>query len=166
MEILFTSERTHQRADEILDYLRGPRLWIPHLDYPDFDAWADKVHWQLKSEEKRACIGLVAGAVVGAVIYQRHKTEPDTLEIKNVTVRPDMRGRYIANFLLRNAEIEGVRDFGGHQVIVDAKARNFAIRSYLFRNGYRVRKVEDLYGLGAGRDVVYHKAVGKLIRPV
>lgn len=164
MEITFTSDAVAARADELVDYMRGPRLWIPQLDYPDFDRWADKVHAQLKSEEKRALVALSCRAVVGAVVYQRHKAVPTALEIKNITVRPDMRGRFIAGFLLRNAEIEGAADYGVSEVIVDAKARNAAVRAYLLRQGYRLRGVEDLYGLGAGQDVVYGKPIGKGLR--
>ena len=164
MEITFTSDAAPARADELVDYLRGPRLWIPQLDYPDFDRWADKVHAQLKTQEKRALVALSARAVVGAVVYQRHKAVPSALEIKNITVRPDMRGRFIAGFLLRNAEIEGAADYGVREVIVDAKARNVAIRAYLWRQGYRRRGEEDLYGLGAGQDVVYGKRLGKSLR--
>lgn len=98
------------------------------------------------------------------MVYQRHKAVPSALEIKNITVRPDMRGRFIAGFLLRNAEIEGAADYGVREVIVDAKARNVAIRAYLWRQGYRRRGEEDLYGLGAGQDVVYGKRLGKSLR--
>jgi len=160
MEFTFTSDVAASRADEIVDYLRGPRLWVPSIDYPDFERWATKVHQQLKSECKRALVALSYGGVVGAVIYQRHEVEADALEIRNITVRPDVRGRYVARFLLRNAEIEGAHDFGARVVFCDAKVKNVAIRSHLLQSGYRVRRVEDLYGLGAGEDVVYAKRLG------
>jgi len=160
VEITFTTERIPTRADALVDYMRGPRLWIPRLDYPDFDAWSEKVHAQLKSEEKRAIVALARGDLVGAVVYQRHKAEPDALEVKNITVRPDHRGRYVARFLLRNAEVEGRADYGVRRVLVDAKANNLRLRAYILGQGYRVRGVADLYGLGAGPDVVYEKRIG------
>jgi ribosomal protein S18 acetylase RimI-like enzyme len=167
MHFVFTTEQTGKRADEIVDYLLGPRLWIPQVDYPDFDVWATKVpgfgswHTQLKKESKRAIIALARESVIGAIIYQRHQVLPDVLEIKNITVRPDARGRFMASFLLRNAEVEGAHDFGSHEVLVDAKARNTAIRTFLLRNSYKALGIADLYGLGAGEDVVYRK---RLIR--
>ncbi len=157
MEILFTSDRTVRMADEIVDYLTGPRLWIPQADYPDFSDWVQKVHGQLKSEEKRALVGLAAGRVVGAVVYQRHKAVPSVLEVKNITVRPDLQGRHVASFLLRNAEVEGRRDFGSSEVFVDAKVRNLGVRAFLARSGYSVFGVTDLYGLRAGEDVLFRK---------
>jgi N-acetylglutamate synthase-like GNAT family acetyltransferase len=153
-----TTDETLRRADEIVDYLRGPCLWIPRLDYPDFDRWTERVHAQLKSEAKRAVVTLSGGNVVGAVIYQRHEVE-EAIEVKNVTVRPDQQGRYVASFMLRNAEIEGATDFGVGRVIVDAKAKNLAIRSFLLKSGYRPVTTTDLYGLGAGADILYEKAV-------
>lgn len=87
------------------------------------------------------------------------KPIPEALEVKNITVRPDQRGRHIASFLLRNAEIEGRADFQSTHVLVDTKARNFPIRAYLTKNGYHVKGVTDLYGLGAGEDIVYRKAI-------
>lgn len=157
MEVTFTTERTWARADEVVDYLRGPRLWVPKIDYPDFDDWIAKVHAQLKSEEKRAVLAFVGGVVAGAVVYQRHQTRSDTLEVKNLTVRPDVQGRFFASFLMRNAEVEGASDYGIRSVVVDAKARNLAIRAFLHKNGYQALGVEDLYGRGAGEDVVYSK---------
>ena len=157
MEFVFTTEQTLSRTDEIVDYLLGPRLWIPKVDYPDYEDWIQKVHAQLKQEDKRAIVALSCRSIVGAIIYQRHQTESEALEIKNITVRPDVQGRFIASFLLRNAEVEGARDFGIQRVLVDSKARNLEIRSFLFRNGYTNLGTHDLYGLGSGEDIVYSK---------
>ena len=159
MEFLFTTERTWSLADQVVDYLKGPRLWIPRTDYPDFDAWLEGAHQQLKNEDKRALLALSMGEIVGAVIYQRHRRNPETLEIKNISVRPDARGRHVASFLLRNAEIEGAGDFGCRRVVADAKASNLGVRAYLFRNGYQLLGRQDLYGLASGEDAVYMKLV-------
>lgn len=159
MEVLFTSDRTVRMADEIVDYLLGPRLWIPQGDYPDYGDWVQRVWAQLRSEEKRALIAVCRRRVVGAVVYQPHRALPGVLEVKNLTVRPDLQGRHVASFLLRNAEVEGVRDFGSREVTLDAKVRNAAIRAFLLRNGYSVSGVHDLYGLRAGDDVVFRKGL-------
>jgi ribosomal protein S18 acetylase RimI-like enzyme len=159
MEILFSTEQSIRLADEIVDYLRGPRLWIPKVNYPDFDAWTEKVHAQIKNEAKRAILALSFGELVGAVIYQRHKEEPEALELKNITVRPDLRGRYVASFLLRNAEIEGCQDYGVSRVLVDAKADNYGIRALFLQSGYKTVEAMDLYGLGAGTDIIYSKSI-------
>lgn len=144
-------------ADQVADYLRGPRLWVPRTDYPDFEEWLQRAHAQLKSEEKRAVLALSGGDIVGAVIYQRHRRDAGVLEIKNVSVRPDARGRHVASFLLRNAEVEGAADFSCLSATADTKAGNFAMRSYLVRNGYSLSGGLDLYGLSSGEDAIYTK---------
>ena len=157
MDFRFTNEFAPSKIDEIVGFLMGPRLWIPHADYPDFLDWAQKVHEQLKAEAKRAIVALEHGQVVGAAVYQRHKTDADALELKNLTVRPDKRGRYLASFLVRNMEIEGAAEFKSVRVVCDAKAGNFGIRMFLERQRYRVIGRQDLYGIGGGQDLIFRK---------
>jgi GNAT superfamily N-acetyltransferase len=157
MDYRFTNEYPTSKIDEIVHYLAGPRLWIPQQDYPDFSDWAQKVHTELTTTQKRALIALSGNDVVGVTIYQQHKQRPDTLEIKNLTVRPDARGRHIASFLLRNAELEGMRDFHTTNSICDAKIHNHAIMYFLLKHHYTILGRHDLYGLRAGTDVVYTK---------
>lgn len=167
MEFLFTTEASVTRTDEIIHFLRGPRLWIPSGGYPDFDEWTDKVHRQLRAEEKRAIVAISRGDVVGAIVYQRDRSDPAILEVKNLTVRPDARGRYLASFLARNAEIEGAADFPGvTSAHCDAKAGNAGIRLFLLRSGYRIAGRADLYGKGGGEDLLFRKPLAnRVIRP-
>lgn len=161
MDFRFTTDESVRRADEVADYLRGPRLWIPRTDYPDFEEWLSRAHSQLKREEKRAVLALDSGRIAGVVLYQEHRGLPGVLELKNISVRPDVRGRHFAAFMLRNAEVEGVRDFGTRSVVVDAKSGNRGIRSLLLGAGYRPSSVIDLYGLDSGKDVVYSKTTAR-----
>lgn len=158
MEFLFTTEQTYNRADELVDYLRGPRLWIPRTDYPDYDRWLLKVHRQLKSEEKRAIMALRGDEIIGSVVYQRHPELADVLEVRTISVAPDARGRHVASFLMRNAEIEGHADFNTSAVVVDAKAKNTGIRHLMQHCGYESLGPRDLYSLGAGEDVLFLKS--------
>lgn len=157
-EMLFTvTNENAGRVDEIVDYMRGPRLWIPQLDYPDYDLWIQRVHSQLSHDKKRAMVALDRGNVMGAVVYQHHASLPGTLEIKNITVRPDVRGRHIAGFLLRNAEIEGRIDFNTSRIVVDTKKSNLEMRAFLLSQRYRPICEVDLYSLSAGDDIVFEK---------
>ena len=157
MDFRFTNDYPVSKLEEIVSYLLGPRLWIPQTDYPDFLDWAGKTYAELKKENKRAIIALSGKEIVGAAIYQRHKKYSEALEIKNITVRPDVRGRYVANFLMRNTEVEGAQEFNSNYAICDAKAKNFSVRYFLLKNRYLPMANEDLYGLGAGKDIVYRK---------
>ena len=158
MNVSFTTDETVRRADELIDYMRGPRLWIPSVDYPDFDEWSERARIQFRREDERAVLAISDGNIVGAVVYQRHASDPSALEIKNLTVRPDQRGRHVASFLLRNAEIEGMHDYPGvFRCVLDAKARNFGMRAFLLRFGYVPWHVRDVYGLGCGVDIVFSR---------
>ena len=157
MHFTFTNEYPASRVDEIVSYLVGPRLWVPSSDYPDFLDWAERSHRALVQGSKRAVIALTSGDVAGVIIYQRHKQHRDALELKNLTVRPDLHGRHIASFLLRNAEIEGAREFNSRLVVCDAKAKNFAICRFLLSHHYTIAARRDLYTLDSGVDLVYHK---------
>ncbi len=157
MDFKFTNDYPFSRLDEIVSYLLGPRLWIPSTDYPDFLDWADRTWLELKKENKRAIITLSYNGIVGITVYQRHKKYADALEIKNLTVRPDYRGRYIASFLLKNTEIEGAKEFKSKYILCDAKAKNISVRNFLFKNRYQIMAKTDLYNLSAGEDLVYRK---------
>lgn len=163
MDFRFTTDYLLSQIDEIVAYLLGPRLWIPQTDYPDFLDWAQKAHQELRREKKRAIVALSYNQIVGAVIYQRHRQYREALELKNLTVRPDQRGRYIASFLLRSAEVEGVKEFESTYALCDAKAHNFAIRMFLLGQRYLTITQADLYHHGAGDDIVYRKDLHKLL---
>jgi ribosomal protein S18 acetylase RimI-like enzyme len=159
MQVLMTNELPISRTDEVVEHLLKPRLWIPHADYPDYSLWIDRVHEQLRKETKRSMVALEGGRVVGVVLYQQHRSLSQTLEIKNISVRPEKAGRYIASFLLRNAEIEGAREYQAQTVTVDAKAGNKGIRLFLLAHRYRITQEQDLYGLGSGPDLVFTKVL-------
>lgn len=163
MDFRFTTDYLPSQIDEIVAYLLGPRLWIPQTDYPDFLDWAQKAHQELRREKKRAIVALSHNQIVGVVIYQHHRQYREALELKNLTVRPDQQGRYIASFLLRNAEVEGMKEFGSTYALCDAKAYNFAIRMFLLRQRYLAIAQDDLYHHGAGDDIVYRKDLHKLL---
>lgn len=160
MEYRFTTEFAESKIDEIVHFLLGPRLWVPATDYPDFLDWADRCVAQLKHQHKRAVLCMQGMALVGVALYQRHKQYADTLEIKNLTVLPQVRGRYIASFLLRNAEVEGQRDFASQWAVGDAKSTNYSVAQFMTRHHYAIADQRDLYQKGAGQDLVFRKKLG------
>jgi ribosomal protein S18 acetylase RimI-like enzyme len=159
LDIRVTNDLGPTRTDEIVAHLHRPRLWVPENDYPDYLGWLERAHAQLKLGSKQAMVALSCGNVVGVVLYQKHQDVPDTLEIKNISVRPEVEGRYLASFLLKNAEVEGSRDFKTGCVTVDTKASNVGMRLFLLRHRYTIQAEVDLYGLKAGQDLVFRKTV-------
>jgi ribosomal protein S18 acetylase RimI-like enzyme len=159
VNIVFTNEHGSTRTDEIVDHLRRPRLWIPQADYPDYDTWLERVHQQLCREDKQAMVAIESTRVVAAIVYQRHKELPNVLEVKNISVKPEARGRLVASFMLRNVEVEGARGLNASRIVIDAKKDNVGVRLFLLQHRYVPITTTDLYSLGAGQDVVFEKHI-------
>lgn len=155
----FSNEQTSAHTANVMSVLERPRLWIPQTDYPDYFEWLGKVGEELETEQKRAMLAYFGSVPVGSVVYQRSKTNPKSLEVKNISVSPDVRGRHVASFLLRNAEIEGSRqDFTGcTEAIVDTKLTNSGMIAFLIDQHYLPIQITDLYGLTSNADVVLTK---------
>jgi ribosomal protein S18 acetylase RimI-like enzyme len=162
MNFTFTNQIPHSKLDELLEYLRGPRLYLAQADYPDHESWLHKAYGELSSNKKRAIVASHNGRVVGATIYQRHKEKPELLELKNFTVRPDYEGRYVGSFLLRNTEIEGLREFKDIiGITLDSKTNNHAFKHFVTkRHGYFIAHKTDLYSQGTGEDYIFQKNFG------
>ena len=161
-EFRFNNDHNSAEVADIVDVLRQPRLWIPtEKDYPNHGAWLDKTEDLIISGKKRAMAAYMGKDAVGTVIYQRDPKEPTLLEIRNISVSDDARGRYVGSFLLRNAEIEAAQnDFPGiEQYVVDTKTSNVEMIAFLESQGYSVQDITDLYGIGAGLDAVMSKPV-------
>lgn len=155
----FVGEPRMQDIGNIIGILEKPRLWVPQTDYPDYFDWLQKVETELQTEIKRTILAYSGQEPVGAVLYQRHKSRQGTVEIKNLSVSPDVRGRHVGSFLLRNAEVEAL-DFDYpdcSRLVLDAKLSSTGIIAFLIKHGYQPEAVQDLYGLGAGADLVMTK---------
>jgi len=163
-EIRFTNEHNIQGIGNVIGVLERPRLWVPASDYPDYYYWLHKVENELGSQVKRAMLAYSGGDPVGVVLYQRHKKQPDAVEIKNISVSPEVRHRYFGSFLLRNVEMEALgSDFPAcSKLIVDTKVGNEGMIGFLLRNKYIPNGVADLYGLGAGDDILFSKNPAQL----
>jgi len=158
----FTNEHSSAGAADVIDVLRRPRLWIPtEHDYPNHDAWLDKTEAQIASGAKRAMSGYMGNRAIGAVIYRQSPEDLDIVDIRNISVSDDARGRYVGSFLLRNAELEASQiDFPGtREFVVDTKIANTEMIEFLMSHGYSIKEITDLYGLGAGLDAVMAKPV-------
>jgi len=163
-EFRFNNEHTSAEVADIIDVLRQPRLWIPTgKDYPNHKNWLDKTEAQIASGSKKAMAAYMGKDAVGTVIYQELVGDIKTLEIKNISVSDDARGRYVRSFLLRNAEVEAIQnDFPNiEEIVVDTKLSNAQMIAFLESQDYSVKEITDLYGLGAGLDVVMSKLLTK-----
>jgi ribosomal protein S18 acetylase RimI-like enzyme len=157
----FDNEHSATQVANIVDVLRQPRLWIPtEKDYPNHGEWLDKTEALIASGKKRAMAAYMGNQAIGAVIYQQSVESPSVVEIRNISVSPDGRGRHIGSFLLRNVEIEAARnDFSEiNEFVVDTKLTNTGMIAFLKSEGYSIKETTDLYGLNAGLDAVLSKS--------
>lgn len=174
----FTLDPYHYIA-EICELIIGPAIWFPHgrvKDYPDIGDWSQKVWNELNSGTKRSALALTRignlEKIIGVLIYQRHKTNQFWLELKNLSVDPQFSRRGIASFLLKQAEIEGLREFPETtKIVCDTKAERTGVVNFLSTNRYKLIGVDNIYKFSsAGPDAIFEKNIlchsPKILRPV
>lgn len=160
-EFRFTNEHRASEVGNVAAVLGRPRLWIPTgLDYPDHPQWLERAEDQIQTGKKRVMLAYRGVEPIGAVVYQRHEARPTVVEVRNISISPDSRGRYIGSFLLRTTELEAVRhDFPDTaSVMVDTKLTNKGMITFLEANGYALESITDLYGTGVD-DAVFLKPI-------
>lgn len=152
-----------QRAAHVIDMLRGKRLWIPETDYPGHGEWLERAEAELVANTKRAMAMYDGGTPMGVVIYQQDKLDPKRLELKNISVNPEVRNRLVGSYLLRNVEHEAaMNDFPDIQRFgVDTKTSNPEMIGFLVSQGYSEVDRADLYDTGMV-DAVLEKKVNQL----
>ena len=146
--------------DAVAKLLRGPRLWIPSDDYPGHFIWVEQAIADIEDGRKMAIAAFMGLTPVGSITYQVHPKLPNTLEIKNLAVQPEVAGRYFASFLLRQVEVEGKNNLGVVDVIGDTKATNSGLLAFITQAGYKLNPPEILdtnYGHNGVPDVVFTK---------
>lgn len=142
--------------------LRRPRLWIPtEADYPRHSEWLDKVEAEVLDGSRRAFLARNGLTPTGVLVYKRDDDDPTILKIRNISVPPEERGRFVASYMLRNVELEiGPEDYPGvSSVVIDTKLSNREMLEFLIWHGYSLTEVTDLYQDGTGLDAVLTKSL-------
>lgn len=161
-EFRFSNEHPPAELGNVLRFLSEPRLWIPSTrDYPDFRQWLEKTEAGIAAGTVRTMVAYIQQAPVGAVVYKTDEADESLLKIRNISVSPNARERYMGAFLLRNTEIEASKhDYPAvKRVLVDTKQRNTGMIGFLIANGYQSIGSKDLYSLGTGQDVLLAKSL-------
>ncbi|HEY8992509.1 MAG TPA: GNAT family N-acetyltransferase [Candidatus Microsaccharimonas sp.] len=147
LDFRFSNAPNSENQDAVANLLIQPRLWIPSGDYPAHLDWRDKALAEIAGDKKRAMIAYWGKEAVGSVVYQRDPTQPETIEIRNLSIEPYARGRHIASFLVRQVEREAALDFpGSTRMVTDTKRTNAGLIAFAFENGYHVETVVALDG--------------------
>ena len=162
INVRFSSDVNGHLLSAVEAVLLGPRLMISRQDYPGHEEWVSKAYAEVKNEQKRAIVAWDGQVPVGLVIYQRHKVDNRAVEIKNLTVDPRYGNRYLASFLLRNAEREAYfNDFVGvRYAVADLKANNYSMILFVRKHHYYIQEqslVETQFEHNGYPDLVIRK---------
>ena len=161
MNIRFTDEMNPRNAAGVIDVLRAPRLWIPTV--ADYGArhgeWLGKVEHGLIDGTRHALHARVGRQSVGAIVYRPNESDLRIIDIRNISIHPDVKGRRFGTFMLRNIEMLAQEQYADvERFRIDTKATNTEMLSFLSEQGYGLTSVSDLYGDGKP-DVVLEKSL-------
>jgi ribosomal protein S18 acetylase RimI-like enzyme len=163
IEIKFSNDHSPRQRSKVMTVLKLPRLWIPTAaDYPRHDEWLDKTESEIADGTRGAMLGCSDHNPVGAIIYRRHKTQGNVVELRNISISPSVRGRLFGAFMLRQVEVDVTlnNEFVGIDTFsVDTKVTNTGMIGFLESQGYSytLADIADLYHDGTGDDVTLTK---------
>jgi hypothetical protein len=123
MNFQFTDIQTRNELSKLINFLHKQ-----DLNYPKYDTWVQKTESELDSGHKKAILAFSEGKIVGNLVYQQHKINPEFLEFKNIRTHPKIRNRYFAKFMLRQAETEN-QNYDA--IIVDAPIESVNMINFL-----------------------------------
>ncbi|MFH1174562.1 MAG: GNAT family N-acetyltransferase [archaeon] len=139
-------------------------LVVQDLSYPGYQDWVMRTEHELAKGFKTAIIAEANKRIVGDLVYQQHKSLPKTMELKNMRIHPDVKDRYFAQFMLRNAEREA-RLQGMDRILCDVRETPAMddVLNVLFRTGYNVLFRVPLYE-SMQEEIVLSKELNKAPR--
>ena len=162
INLRFSNELSKSQLGDVMKVLSRPRLWIPtSADYPRHQEWLDKSEAQIAEGSKRALLAYADNTPVGAIVYRRHETEEKTVEIRNISIDPAIRGQLFGAFMLRQVETDVLANEypKADTFVVDTKINNTSMISFLENQGYRRSNTLDLYQDGTGMDAILVKTL-------
>jgi len=133
----FTDIQSRNELSQLIDFLHRQ-----NLNYPNYDDWVQRTESEIIRGHKKTILALSGKRIVGDLIYQQHKENPRLLELKNMRVHPNLRDRYFARFMLRQAEAENPNY---DAIICDAPSEFPEIISFMQNCGYTPILSRPLY---------------------
>lgn len=143
-----TDAMNPRTAARVIDHLGGPRQMVPSEDYgTKHDEWLERTEPRLISGEAHALFATFGRVAAGAVVFRPEPDNPTIFGIRNISIHPNFKGRRVASFALRNAELL-MRDINPDvaEIIVDTKTTNLDMIAFLESQGYTPKEIVDLYG--------------------
>ncbi len=161
----FRTAESYADTDKVVRFIGSQ-----NLGYPRYQDWVVRTHDELSAGYKNAIVCESNGVVVADVIWQRFKATSEFYsglphgilgragEVKNIRVDQRVRGRFVAQFMLRNAECEALSD-GIDFLVGDARSSASSAISLFLASGYSILFKAPLY-----EDGVEEIVLGKYIR--
>ncbi len=128
MNFQFTDMQSTRELSQLTDFLHNQ-----NLNYPYYDDWIQRTEAELDYGWKQAILAFSSRQLVGDLIYQQHKKNSKFLELKNMRVLPELRDRYFARFMLKQAEFEN-QNYDA--IVCDAPSEFPEIISFMQSCGY------------------------------
>ena len=140
-------------------HIAQPRLYIPtEQDYGvNRGPWVEKVEAELLTGKRHALLTHEGAESLAVVVFRQNPDATNVIDIRNISVNPDVRHRHFGSFLLHNTDhvISEVYPTGD-TLMVDTKATNEQMISFLLTQGYTEAETADLYDSGKP-DIVFRK---------
>lgn len=113
-----------------------------NLNYPNYNGWIEKCKKELESGYKKAYYYKRNSDILGVIIFQPHKKEKNTLEIKNFRVSPLNKKRGIGSILFDSVE-QHTKKQNFKKIQVDT--HNNEMIDFFLKRGFKIIKKEALY---------------------
>ncbi len=130
--------------------------------------WVAKTEAELAQGQGRrfAILATSDGQGAGAVVW-RPGDEPGHIDLRNISISPDMRGRHLGVFCMNQffflakeyvQQTEEQQSASELLISVDTKETNLEMITFLANLGFTVEEIRDLYG-SSKNDVVMRRRV-------
>lgn len=151
IDIRFTDEMNPRNAARVIDHLRQPRAYIDTAaDYgAAHEAWLGKIEAELVSATRFALMATDGRETAGVIVFRPEPNKPETIGIRNISIKPAHKGQLFGSFALRTTErIASTLQPAARQIIVDTKTTNRDMIGFLHSQGYADLETTDLYDSG------------------
>jgi len=114
------------------------------LDYPDYMLWVEKCKRELELGYKRAFVCTKDNEIIANLVFQPHKEDRSTLELKNARVKEEYERKNIFKKMVKEAE-RYARANSFKRIRGDTHESNIAITKALKNLGFKIEAKEQLY---------------------
>jgi ribosomal protein S18 acetylase RimI-like enzyme len=124
--------------------------------HPNFKEWVDgKCIPRIDSEEYVPFLLFDKKDLVGDLVY-RH-LDKEIIELKNFRIDKNYHNQYWGKVLLKQLEIIANKE-GFEKIITDVSLNNHLAIDFFIRNGFEIKKIEELY-LKGQKEAIIEKTI-------